>query len=149
MSTVNIRRAIADDLPHLEKLERESFPDPWSGSSLRHDLLQGPGYYLVATQGNAVIGYISLWFVADEVQLIRLAVMPDQRRAGVGRMLLACGLKEARDRQAAYFHLEVRVSNTAAIHMYQEAGFSIRSTRKDAYDKPVEDGYLMATDIGE
>lgn len=149
MPTINIRRAIADDLPRLEQLERACFPDPWSGASLRHDLLQGPGYYVVATRENTVIGYLSLWFVADEVQLIRLAVDPAVRRCGIGRRLLAHGLKEARDRQVAYFHLEVRVSNWAAVELYRSAGLTVRSTRRNAYEKPVEDGYLMAIDVGE
>ncbi len=149
MSIINIRRAIADDLPRLEELERDSFPDPWSGGTLRHDLLQGPGYYLVATQGNTVVGYISLWFIADEVQLIRLAVAPSLRRQGIGRVLLAHGLKEACDRQASYFHLEVRVSNRGAVQLYKEAGLSVRSTRRAVYENPVEDGYLMAIDLGE
>lgn len=103
----------------------------------------------MATQGNTVVGYISLWFIADEVQLIRLAVAPSLRRQGIGRVLLAHGLKEACDRQASYFHLEVRVSNRGAVQLYKEAGLSVRSTRRAVYENPVEDGYLMAIDLGE
>ncbi len=148
MQKIVMRTAISQDLPAMENLEK-LFPDPWSPKTLSHDLLKGPGYYIVATCDEAVVGFICLWFVADEVQIVRLAVAREFQRKGIASALLAKGIAEAKDRKATYMHLEVRESNIPAIAMYKKAGFTVRNKRPDAYEKPTENGYIMAMDFGE
>ena len=92
---------------------------------------------------------MNLWFVADEVQLIRIAVMSDQREQGIGTQLLARAIEEANDRKARYLHLEERESNTVALDLYQRAGFVVRTKREDAYSNPREDGYLLTRELEE
>lgn len=148
MQKIDIRAAISADLPALEELERLAFPDPWSPAVLRKEVLDGPGCVLVGTIGNTLAGYISLRFVADEVQLLRIATAAAYRRCGVAEQLLLRAVTEASDRRAVYMHLEVRKSNAAARALYEKHGFTVRAERPDAYTQPREDGYLMARDFG-
>lgn len=147
MQKVVIRNAIANDLPGIEKLEQQLFSDPWSADILCHDLLKGPGYYLVASCQDEVVGFICLWFVADEVQVVRIATAKQMQRQGIAEELLRRGIAEARDRKAVYLHLEVRKSNVPAIALYKKMGLTVRGNRKAVYEKPIEDGYIMALDL--
>ena len=52
-------------------------------------------------------------------------------------------MQESEKRGVRAFTLEVRVSNTAAIRLYESCGFQIEGTRKGFYDKPKEDAYIM------
>ena len=61
--------------------------------------------------------------ISDEAELLLLAVAPDYRRRGIGRMLLDQFMDNARDRGASRVHLEVREGNPAVI-MYRSAGFT-------------------------
>ena len=43
------------------------------------------------------------------------------------------------------YTLEVRVSNQAAIHLYEKLGFASVGIRKNFYSKPAEDAMIMWT----
>ena len=65
------------------------------------------------------------------------------RRQGIAARLLQDFMQESEKRGIHSFTLEVRVSNTAAIRLYESCGFQIEGTRKGFYDKPKEDAYIM------
>jgi ribosomal-protein-alanine N-acetyltransferase len=80
--------------------------------------------------------------VADELQVVSLAVRPDARRRGVADRMLRHLLAHAGGPvQRAY--LEVRRSNRAAIAMYERFGFHTAGVRKGYYEHPKEDALLM------
>ena len=74
---------------------------------------------------------------------------PDRRqwrRRGIGQMLLTDLLGKAAGRNVKRIFLEVRVSNEAALALYSQAGFQIIDKRKNYYEKPKEDAYIMVWD---
>lgn len=145
---VILRLANVNDLPAIANLEKACFTDPWSAETIQHDFVDGPGQYWVAVQGEYVCGYFCLWFVADEVQLVNIAVHPEQQGQGIGSMMMDKVIREAKDRQALYLFLEVRESNEAAIHLYEKYGLELRAKKEKAYHSPTENGRLMALDLG-
>ena len=132
------------DLRQVLHIERRSFTVPWSESTFRGLLRRQSAALLVAERGREVVGYAVLWFAADECELGDLAVLPEERRLGLGRWILDGALAEAARRGAARVYLEVRESNTAARRMYERAGFDVAGVRVDYYTEPVEDAILMA-----
>lgn len=88
------------------------------------------------------------WLVADELQLLQLAVHPEYQRQGFAREHLQRLLQHAQQRGAAVGLLEVRADNVGAIALYTQAGFAIVHTRKQYYADGC-DGLLMNVNVSE
>jgi ribosomal-protein-alanine N-acetyltransferase len=96
-------------------------------------LLPLPGVWLtIARDDEAVLGFALARIVADEAELLLLAVKPACRRRGVGRILLEHFEDEAAARGATRLHLEVREGNHA-LRLYEQAGFGLVGRRRDYY----------------
>ena len=70
--------------------------------------------------------------VADESELLLIAVAPSRHRRGIGRMLLDDFLDRVRNDGVSRVHLEVREGNSA-VSLYREAGFSPVGRRRNYY----------------
>lgn len=137
------RSAALDDVSAIVAIERATFSDPWSETSVRRLFDNEGACVRVATQGAEVVGYGVIWVVADEAELANLAVATSVRGRGVGALLLDALLREAAARGATATHLEVRASNRAAVALYESRGFEVSGRRKGYYSAPVEDALLM------
>ena len=108
------------------------------------------GYWnLTARDDGSLVGYIGMKAVLDEADITNVAVDPDRRRQGIGKMLLRGLLAKAGELGIRRIFLEVRVSNTAARALYEQAGFRTVDVRKNYYEKPKEDAYIMVWESGE
>ena len=131
------------DIAEVSRLEAEIFTQPWSQQGFL-DALSGENViFLVAESKGRIVGYCGMYCAADEGEITNVAVAPKARRCGVGRRLRERFLGEARSAGARQVILEVRVSNEAAIRLYEKFGFTIRGTRRNFYDDPQEDAYVM------
>ena len=140
---VQIRTASSSDIDAIVHIERSSFGDPWSPASFR-SLLDNPHvYFAVATDDEAVAGYVVAWFVVDEAEVANLAVAPPSRGRRIGATLLDAALDAARGRGVASVFLEVRDSNAGARALYASRGFAQIGRRRGYYRKPVEDAVVM------
>ena len=92
---------------------------------------------------NAHAAGFALLRCFDDAELIRIAASPEHRREGIGRRLLGALIDEANKCGAGSIFLEVRRSNTAAIKLYEGAGFEQTGVRKDYYHAPKEDALIM------
>ena len=101
---------------------------------------------LTARTDDSIVGYIGIKAVLDEADITNVAVHPQWRRRGIGQMLLTDLLGKAAGRNVKRIFLEVRVSNEAALALYSQAGFQIIDKRKNYYEKPKEDAYIMVWD---
>lgn len=134
-----------DDLPELLRTETASFSQPWSKADFLAELGKSPPSIYVARKDreSPVIGYICFWEVADEIQMLNLAVHPEYRRQGVGRTLLTFLLKQAGEKKATKVFLEVRPSNLAALTLYRSLGFKFLYRRPNYYYPEGEDALVM------
>jgi ribosomal-protein-alanine N-acetyltransferase len=85
--------------------------------------------------------------VADELQIMNVAVDPEQRRRGYGSALLADLLQFARGQNIAAATLEVRRSNAGAIQLYERHGFRHVGVRPRYYSDNHEDALIMSLAI--
>lgn len=77
--------------------------------------------------------------VADEAEILNIAVARQWRRRGVGGMLM----KALLERLSGEIFLEVRTSNVEAIRLYESLGFARAGTRKLYYAEPDEDAIVL------
>jgi ribosomal-protein-alanine acetyltransferase len=140
------------DTRHLEgmqRLEELCFPeDPWPASLLASALEGGGVLALGLERDGRLLGSALGRVAADEAELHSIAVEPGLRRGGCGRRLLAGFLAEARSRQARVVWLEVRLSNEAAIRLYESCGFRLTGWRPRYYSDG-EDALLLRRDLEE
>lgn len=127
----------------VSKLESDIFSEPWRYADFLQILSDPKKYYYVALQDGEVLGYCGLFAVAWEGQIFNVAVKKEARQQGIGKGLLLKVMNQGIQLGLTEFTLEVRAGNQAAIALYQRFGFQIVGTRRDFYQKPVEDALLM------
>jgi [ribosomal protein S18]-alanine N-acetyltransferase len=141
--------ASLDDLPALVSMERTCFTHPWTSAQLAEPLRhQAGGEVLVLRSPEAagpryLAAYCVYRIVLDEVDISTLAVDVPWRRLGLGRWLLQRVLDLSDRRGAPSAFLEVRQSNWSALELYRSVGFDILGTRRDYYDSPREDAFVL------
>ena len=137
-----------DHLDQVADLERMCFADPWSRRMLEEHLENQCAATIVAESSSGeVLGYAGVLVVLDEGFITNVAVRPTYRRQGIARELLAVFNRFAEGKQLAFLTLEVRVSNTPAIALYQSMGFEEAGRRKNFYEHPREDAIIMTKEF--
>lgn len=131
------------DLKQVCEIENRIFSRPWKESDFRASVNNKEHLYVVAEEENEIAGYCGLWMVAGEGQINNVAVREDFRKKGVGYDMLHYLIELGREKELDAFTLEVRVSNEAAIHLYEKLGFHSAGIRKGFYDRPREDANIM------
>ncbi|HVM22327.1 MAG TPA: ribosomal protein S18-alanine N-acetyltransferase [Sphingomicrobium sp.] len=118
----------------MEAAFGERFGEAWTRSQLAGILpMAGVTLMLARTEGSdAVIGFSLARTVADESELLLIAVVPGRHRRGIGQRLLEHFLERAQKDGLARVHLEVREGNPA-VAMYERAGFSPAGRRRNYY----------------
>jgi ribosomal-protein-alanine N-acetyltransferase len=120
------------------------FGEAWTMSQCG-GLLPLPGVWLTLARGeDEVLGFALARLVADEAELLLLAVTAAGQRRGIGRILLEHFEDEASARGAARLHLEVREGNHA-LSLYEQAGFRLVGRRRDYYCGQKGDRYDALT----
>ena len=108
-------------------------------------LLPLPGVWLtLAREGEAVLGFALARLVADEAELLLLAVKTAGQGRGIGRILLEHFEDAAVARGATRLHLEVREGNHA-LRLYEQGGFGLVGRRRDYYSGQKGDRYDALT----
>lgn len=92
---------------------------------------------------GTIIGMGCIWAILDEAHLTLLAVHPDYRRLGLGKVIIVALLRRARERGLGWVTLEVRVSNQGAIALYQHFGFEAIGQRHNYYQDNEEDAVIF------
>lgn len=139
-----IREMQEPDIAAVSALEAQIFSMPWSAGGFADTIHREDVIFLVAYEQEKLLGYVGIYCSVDEGEITNVAVAPAARRRGVARALLTELKRQLTDRGVLRTVLEVRVSNEPAIRLYEQMGFTILGTRKNFYEKPVEDAYIMA-----
>lgn len=141
---VLIRPASDGDLAALATLEAASFSVPWNEAALAGHLRASYTLSLLLLEEDRPVGYLLAGFSPPEGELYRVAVLPEARRRGYGRLLLEAFFREAEKRDVYSLYLEVRESNDAAIALYRCAGFRPVFLRENYYREPTEAALVMS-----
>ena len=111
-----------------------SFGEAWTRSQCAGILpMSGVSLYVArSSDSDDLIGFSLQRVIADEAELLLLAVAPSWQGLGIGRSLLGQFIDDARGRGAHRLHLEVRDGNPA-VRMYRLAGFDLAGRRSKYY----------------
>ncbi len=140
---MKIEKMTSAHLLQVAEIEKICFADPWSEDAFKDELSNSSAFYFTAEETGKVIGFGGLHKVLDEGYITNIAVLPEYRKGGVGSKILSAIVDCCRDLGLSFVSLEVRVSNLAAIKLYQKYGFENQGTRKSFYSHPTEDAYIM------
>ncbi len=121
----------ADTAARLADIHAAAFSTPWDAASLE-TLLDQVGVFAL----EEADGFILLRAVADEAEILTLAVRPSARRRGLGDRLVRSGGAAAAARGATRLFLEVADDNAAALALYADAGFVEAGRRPGYYARP-------------
>jgi ribosomal-protein-alanine N-acetyltransferase len=146
---IEIRRLTLPDISAIEPIERRSYPTPWSRSMFASELAKPSSHCAGAfdsEQGNRLIGYMIVSRYVDAWHIMNLAIDEPYRRRGIAKQLLADLFGATQGDAMRGYTLEVRVSNTKAIALYEQLGFRITGVRRGYYTDNREDAYVMWKD---
>ena len=141
---VDLRRLEPDDLVAVEQIERESYPTPWSRAMLDAELRKPSSLALGAfAEGGVLVGYAFVSRYVDAWHVMNVAVAHAYRRRGIAVALLERLFDVTATDPRRGYTLEVRVSNTGAIALYERLGFEARGVRRGYYTDNREDALIM------
>lgn len=142
---ITLRNATPDDVEAILAVEQDS-PEAagWEAADYVSALADQQTLCLVAEDRvwERVTGFLLGRMVADELEILNLAVRRDYRRQGIGRRLLGETLARAQFESARKCWLEVRAANQAARDFYRALGFSEGSRRRRYYRNPEDDAVV-------
>jgi ribosomal-protein-alanine N-acetyltransferase len=146
---IELRRLTLADLAAIERIERRAYPTPWSRSMFAAELAKSSSICLGAVDidaGEALVAYLIISRYADAWHVMNVAVDEQYRSRGVATKLLnrLFELTAGDDRRG--YTLEVRVSNSGAIRLYEKLGFVARGLRRGYYTDNREDALIMWKD---
>lgn len=119
-------------LDQVLPIEQRAYAHPWTRGNFM-DALRSGYHARVLLAGEQVLGYYIAMQGVDEVHLLNISVSPDFQRQGWGRIMLDALALWARGLGAQWLWLEVRVSNTRAIAIYEAHGYRRVGLRKNYY----------------
>jgi [ribosomal protein S18]-alanine N-acetyltransferase len=141
---IELRRLEAEHLDDVEAIERESYPTPWSRSMFDAELRKPSSLALGAfSEGGVLVGYAFVSRYVDAWHVMNVAVAHAYRRRGIAVALLERLFEVTATDPRRGYTLEVRVSNTGAIALYEQLGFEARGVRRGYYTDNREDALIM------
>ena len=120
----------------IKRLLSGAAPVPW----------HSPIAWRNGAESSAVIGFIGVWYMADEAHIVNIGVTREYQRRGLGELLLIGAVEHAQNRGVRMVTLEVRESNFIARILYRKYGFAERGLRKAYYSDNREDAVIMTTE---
>jgi ribosomal-protein-alanine N-acetyltransferase len=148
VTELRFRRLQLRDLGDVERIERRSYPTPWSRSMFASEIAKPSSMCLGAfdAETDDLLGYLIISRYVDAWHVMNVAVEPAYRRRGIATALLDRLFELTADDSRRGYTLEVRVSNTHAIALYERLGFQGRGIRRGYYTDNREDALIMWKD---
>lgn len=139
---ITYRRMTPEDVPFISRLEEETFSMPWSADSFLEMISKEDARYYVAEEEGRILGGCGVLMIAGEGNITNVVIAPEARNQGIGTAMLRHLMAEGEREGLTAYTLEVRVSNAAAIHVYEKLGFKSEGIRPGFYEKPAEDAII-------
>jgi ribosomal-protein-alanine N-acetyltransferase len=153
----SVRACTDADIPSVIKVNTLTLPEHYSDYFYYEILKDFPHSFLVAEMDGKVAGYIMCrieyglsmtkrFGLAKKGHIISVAVLAEYRNKGIGTKLIHDALEVVRNESGKECYLEVRITNTGAIELYERLGFKVTSTMHGYY-KDGESAYTMAMSL--
>ena len=149
---LHIEPAEPRDARELARIHGQGFYRGWPSADFASFLDdRATPAYIACDARRRIAGFALIRTVADEAELLTIAVDPRWRGRGVGRALMDAAFADLMLSPARRMFLEVDEQNLAAIRLYQKLGFATISSRKGYYPRPdgsAATALVMARDLG-
>jgi ribosomal-protein-alanine N-acetyltransferase len=136
-----------EHIPFLEALEEGAGIPFWGADNYRRFLEEYSEYFgfclIQEVNENRLAGFSLARAAFEDMELLKICIMPEFQRLGFGTQLLEETFAEGLRRSATRCFLEVRKSNQKAIQFYSAHVFRIAGARLNYYSNPVEDAWIM------
>ena len=148
LSEIVISQMTVDDIDNVVEIEAEAYGNHhWSKSSFYDEMQNNLAkYYVAKSIDGELLGYAGTWHIIDEGHITTIAVKKSHLRKHIGEAIIIRILEDCYEAGIKYLTLEVRVSNTPAINLYEKYGFNSLGTRKGYYQDNNEDALIMWTE---
>lgn len=159
ISLIELKPLTPENLPAILELDRLCFGGLWTSEGYKRELDSDCsdllGLFLSSVEGvpsgagilpaspPRLIGIGCLWAILEEAHITILGIDPEYRNCGLGQAMLVGLMTSALGRKLERATLEVRVSNGAAISLYEKYGFKKAGCRKGYYQDNGEDGLIL------
>jgi ribosomal-protein-alanine N-acetyltransferase len=140
---MELKNMTSQHVAQVAALEKVCFSDPWSEKSVASELTNPLSTWIVAVDGDTVVGYVGAQTCGDETDMMNVAVDPNYRRCGIARQLIEALIQQLQDRGSHSLTLEVRVTNMPAVTLNGSMGFEKVGLRKNYYRNPKEDALIL------
>ncbi len=148
LSVISIEPMRVSDIEEVRAIDARCYPSAWSHNAYVTELSNRSATYLVAREGDTIVGVAGQWTIMDEAHITTLAIDPSRQGRKIGERLLIALLDIALQSRATHVTLEVRESNRVAQALYKKYGFKAQALRKNYYTDTVENAVVMwASDI--
>ena len=133
----------AKHIPAVAAMEAASFSTPWTEDSIRSELDNPWAIWLVATDGDMLVGYLGVQYGPDGGDIMTIATEPACRGRGIAKAMIGRMVQLLMEKNLQWLTLEVRPSNAPALALYEALGFRQVGRRKNYYRSPTEDALLL------
>lgn len=140
---IGLRPITRGDVPEIMRIERRTFTAPWSPTMFSSELARPGSICVGATADRDLVGYLICSPYGDAWHIMNVAVDPRWRGLGLGASMLESVLERTDRSPHRGQTLEVRVSNAAAIRLYERHGFTSAGVRRRYYSDDGEDALIM------
>lgn len=137
-----IRAMEMRDIEAVAILEAENFSEPWSANSFIEEIRKETSLYIVAYEGETLVGICGLVTSFDEGEVLNVSVAKEYRKQGVAYQMLQHLLNEGESKGIKHFTLEVREGNVPARTLYEKLGFVCEGIRPNFYRNPAENAAI-------
>lgn len=123
-------------------LEKACFDDFYSEKTILADIKNNNNIVFVAIDGDKIVGYIDVFYIFDEANLVKIAVLEQYRRTGIATQLLTRALNYLKKHDVTKMYLEVSEKNKKAIDFYTKNQFEA-TTKRERYYNDLSDAIIM------
>ena len=139
---VTFRKMTVKDVFDVAEIEFNSFNLPWTLEDFWYETVRKDSESVVGEIEGKIVAYACVWISFGEADVANIAVEKNYRGKGIGTKLFAEIIRRIKLRGVNGITLEVRVSNTAAIKLYEKFGLRGVGVRKGYYEDG-EDALIM------
>jgi ribosomal-protein-alanine N-acetyltransferase len=141
-----IRKATLEDIPEIYRIELMYFSDPWDYKGMIEMMNVFLTSFYVAEANKRIVGFSAGAIEKTNEEkyghICNIAVVPELRRFGIGKLLLKKLEQDFFLDGCCACSLEVRISNTAAQGFYERIGYKKMIVFGEYY-KDGEDAVVM------